>query len=142
MLLTWCNLVSRRFFCQLSPYDLRRGLIVFENGRYKEILNFGPSSNKKLGSVYKLELLDLFTNTTSKEYLSYGQIEKLDQVETVKLSVEFQYFDAEKQALILSDELYNQHEVPVYLYRGNVAVLQPGSKFTVFMDRDRYIRLI
>jgi len=47
-------------------------------GRYVEILKANPSTNKKLKSMYKIELLDLFTNQTEKEYFSYGQIEKFD----------------------------------------------------------------
>jgi translation elongation factor P/translation initiation factor 5A len=138
----WLRGECKKAFCTLSPYDLKRGLIVFLNGRYLEILSSSPSTNKKLGSVYKVELLDLFTNTSSKEYMTYSQIERLDQVVSRKLDVEFQFFDDDKQSLILSDELYNQHEVPLYLYRGQVQTLQPGSRFTMFMDRDRYIRLI
>ena len=121
---------------------MKKDIIVFHNGRYLEILKSAPSTNKKLGSVYKLEFLDLFTNSTTKEYLSNGQIEKLDKVDVTRLQVEFQFFDDEKKALIVSDELYNQHEVPAYLFRGHLDTLQPGNRFTIFMDRDRYIRLI
>ena len=49
-------------------------------GRYVEILKAAPSTNKKLKSMYKVEALDLFTNHISKEYFTYGQIEKFDSM--------------------------------------------------------------
>ena len=117
-------------------------MVIFSNGRYSEIIKAAPSTNKKLGSVYKIELLDLFANQVSKDYFTYGQIEKFDLVSTTKLDVEFQFFDEDRKLLILSDEVYNQHEVPSYLYRGHIPSLQPGSRFTLMMDADRYIRLM
>ena len=117
-------------------------MIVFHDGRYVEILKAAPSTNKKLKSVYKVESLDLFTNEVNKEYFSYGQIERLDKVDCSKLDVEFQYFDEERNLLIVSDDLYNQHEIPPYLFRGHIPALQPGSRFSVLMDGDRYIKMI
>ena len=136
------NPIVTRAFCTLSAYDIKRGMIIFNNGRYSEILKAAPSTNKKLGSVYKIELLDLFANQIHKEYFTYGQIEKFDLVEAAKLDVEYQFFDHERRLLILSDEVYNQHEVPSYLYRGHIESLQAGSRFTLLMDGERYIRLI
>lgn len=133
---------ARHFFCTLTPYDLKRGLIVFNNGRYVEILKAAPSTNKKLKSMYKLEVLDLFTNAIDKEYFSYGQIGKFDVVGTTRLDVEFQYFDEDRKLLIVSDEVYNQHEIPVYLFRGHIASIQPGSRFSLLLDGDRYIKMI
>jgi translation elongation factor P/translation initiation factor 5A len=131
-----------RPFCTFSAYDIEKGLIIFFNGRYTEVLKAAPSTNKKLKSTYKVELLDLFTNAVNKEYLSYGQIEKLDRVVTTKLEVEFQFFDEDRKLLILSDEVYNQHEVPIYLFRGHISSLQPGARFSLFLDGDRYIKMI
>ena len=82
--------VTLRRFCTLTPYDIRPGMIIFHDGmihiclyqmvpgRYVEILKSGASSNKKLKGMYKVELLDLFTNQHLKEYFSFGQIEKFD----------------------------------------------------------------
>ena len=131
-----------RSFCTFSVYDLEKGIVIFHNGRYMEILKAAPSTNKKLKSVYKVEMLDLFANAINKEYLSYGQIEKLDIVKTSSLQVEFQFFDEERNLLIVSDEVYNQHEIPSYLYRGHITTLQPGSRFCLLMDGDRYIKMI
>ena len=117
-------------------------MVIFHDGRYLEILKAAPSTNKKLPSTYKLELLDLFANQTTKEYFKYAQIERLDVVETSTINVEFQYFDEERNLLIFSDQMYNQHEVPAYLFRGHTASIQPGSRFALMMDRDRYIRII
>lgn len=63
-------------------------------------------------------------------------------MEYKSLEVDFQYLDEEKNILIFSDECYNQHEVPAYLYRGHVAAIQPGTRFLVLMDGERYIKLI
>lgn len=92
-----------------------------------------------------MDLLDLFTNGTSKEYLTYNQIEQLDSmlyvyfsndypldVEYTRLDVEFQYVDEDKQMLILSDDAYNQHEVPLYLFRGHLPVLQGMCSTPIF----------
>jgi translation elongation factor P/translation initiation factor 5A len=129
-------------FSTVSVYDVKPGLVIFHNGRYLEILKAAPSANKKLPSTYKLELLDLFANQVSKEYFKYSQIERLDVVATTTLNVEFQYFDEERNLLIFSDDLYNQHEVPHYLFRGLPNSVQPGSRFTLMMDEERYIRIL
>jgi len=131
-----------RRFSTFSVYDVKAGLVMFHNGRYLEILKAAPSTNKKLPSTYKLELLDLFANQVSKEYFRYSQLESLDIVDTTKLNVEFQYVDEERNLLIFSDDLYNQHEVPAYLFKGMAATIQPGARFTLLMDADRYIRII
>lgn len=131
-----------RSFSKLSVYDVSPGLVVFHEGRYLEILKAAPSTNKKLQSTYKVETLDLFANTVTKSYFSYSQIERFDVVDTLKLSVEYQYFDQERNLLIFSDEVYNQHEVPGYLYGGNVDSIQPGSRFVLILDGDRYIRIL
>jgi predicted nucleotide-binding protein (sugar kinase/HSP70/actin superfamily) len=90
---------GRRAFCKLSPYEIVKGMIVFHDGpippcltgfivlgRYVEILRAAPSTNKKLKSMYKIEALDLFTNRMTKEYLTYGQIEKFDSMLTSFIS--------------------------------------------------------
>jgi hypothetical protein len=107
-----------------------------------EILKAAPSTNKRMGSTYKIEFLDLFANTSSKEYVTYSQIERFDVVDTSKLNVEFQYQDPDKNILVFSDDLYNQHEVPAYLFRGHLESVQPGSRFTLLLDGDRYIRIL
>ena len=132
----------RRTITTLSAYDIRPGIVVFYDGRYVEIIKASPSTNKKLPSTYKVELLDLFANQVSKQYFKYSQIERLDVVETSKVQVEFQYADEAKGLLIFSDDLYNQHEVPAYLYRGNISVAQPGARFSLMMDGCRYIRIL
>ena len=131
-----------RNFSSISVYDVKPGLVIFHNGRYLEILKAAPSTNKKLPSTYKLELLDLFANQVSKEYFKYSQLERVDIVDTTKLNVEFQYVDDERNILIFSDDLYNQHEVPMYLFRGIATSIQAGARFTLLMDGDRYIRII
>jgi translation elongation factor P/translation initiation factor 5A len=132
----------RRQFCRLCAYSLKPGMVIFHDGRYLEILKAAPSTNKKLPSTYKLELLDLFANRVAREYFRYAQIENFDLVETSTIAVEFQYPDEERNLLIFSDNLYNQHEVPAYLFRGNTESIQPGLRFVLMMDGDRYIRII
>ena len=106
--------------------------------------------------MYKLELLDLFTNQNMKEYFTFSQIEKFDsrlppitfilsyflEVNFITLDVEYQYYDEERNLLIFSDECYNQHEVPGYLFKGNRESIQPGARFTVLLDGERYIKVI
>ncbi len=56
--------------------------------------------------------------------------------------MEYQYYDESKNLLIFSDECYNQHEVPGYLYQGHRDSIHAGSRFSLLMDGERYIKVI
>lgn len=45
-------------------------------------------------------------------------------VDYTELEVEFQYVEETEQVLVLSDDAYNQHKVPMYLFRGHLPLLQ------------------
>jgi len=72
----------------------------------------------------------------------FPRISSLVEVDYISLDVEYQYYDEERNILIFSDECYNQHEVPGYLFKGNRDSVQPGARFTVLLDGERYIKVI
>ncbi|SBT33785.1 conserved Plasmodium protein, unknown function [Plasmodium ovale wallikeri] len=130
-------LISKKYVFVLAN-ELRSGNIFLHNDKYCEVTEQRQIKQGRLATTNMISFIDLSTlKSASVKFACQAKVEK---IEPVKVNVQIQYTDKQKNVVVCMDENYEDVEIPMSIFGIAEEYLEPGLQVSVFKHEDKIVK--
>ncbi|KNG76383.1 hypothetical protein PFMG_02431 [Plasmodium falciparum IGH-CR14] len=119
--------------------ELRSGNIFLHNDKYCEVTEQRQIKQGRLATTNMISYIDL--STLKSASVKFACQSKVEKIEPIKVNVQIQYTDKQKNLVVCLDENYEDLEIPLNIFGVSEEYLEPGLKISVYKHEEKIIKV-